>query len=560
MIPFEAFEQHSAIVGRTGSGKTYRAKTYVERLLEAQRRVCVVDPTGAWWGLRSSADGKSPGFPVVVFGGEHGDVPITEHAAIPLAEMIADGNMPCVVDVSEFMVGARHRFMQHFAETLYRKNRLPLHLIIDEADDFCPQNPLPETRVMLERVDRIVRRGRIRGFRVMMITQRPAALHKNILTQASTLVAMRLVGPQDRAAILAWIKDQADPEQGKEVIASLPSLRLGEGWTWAPDLGVLEKSISDPIKTYDSSATPEEGDEQATLAMADIDLSQIGAHFAAFEEEAKANDPKALKARIAELEKQVKAGKPAVDQAAVARAWQEGAAAGRADMAGDIVSVLGNLKDRIHESVTAAIREIANEVSEPTATPKCASPAPVRAAAAPVERRGVGNGTAASRPRAASAATDALHAAARGILDVLAGRYPASFTWQQAATLAGLKARGGHFNAGRKDLRERGLVDEAGDLIRISEAGRALVGDDFTAPQGPGELRAMWRSKLPSPAPDMLDYLADRSDFVPKAAMAEAIGKKPQGGHWNGGIAVLRNNGLIEMQGDRLRLCDELRG
>jgi hypothetical protein len=27
--------------------------------------------------------------------------------------------------------------------------------------------------------------------------------------------------------------------------------------------------------------------------------------------------------------------------------------------------------------------------------------------------------------------------------------------------------------------------------------------------------------------------------------LAAALGKKPSGGHWNSGIAVLRNNGLI---------------
>lgn len=30
--------------------------------------------------------------------------------------------------------------------------------------------------------------------------------------------------------------------------------------------------------------------------------------------------------------------------------------------------------------------------------------------------------------------------------------------------------------------------------------------------------------------------------------LAAALGKKPSGGHWNSGIAVLRNNGLIEAE------------
>lgn len=40
-------EQHCAIVGRTGAGKSYAAKTVIEYLLDAGRRVCIIDPTGA---------------------------------------------------------------------------------------------------------------------------------------------------------------------------------------------------------------------------------------------------------------------------------------------------------------------------------------------------------------------------------------------------------------------------------------------------------------------------------------------------------------------------------
>ena len=35
-----------------------------------------MDPKGDWWGLRAAADGKGPGLPIVIVGGEHGDVPL----------------------------------------------------------------------------------------------------------------------------------------------------------------------------------------------------------------------------------------------------------------------------------------------------------------------------------------------------------------------------------------------------------------------------------------------------------------------------------------------------
>jgi len=58
------------------------------------------------------------------------------------------------------------------AEELHRKNRNPLHLVIDEADAFAPQKPRPDETRMLGALDEIVRRGRIRGLGCTLVTQR----------------------------------------------------------------------------------------------------------------------------------------------------------------------------------------------------------------------------------------------------------------------------------------------------------------------------------------------------------------------------------------------------
>jgi polynucleotide 5'-kinase involved in rRNA processing len=47
-LPAEAFDERIAIVGTAGSGKTYAAKGFVERLLESGARVAIVDPLGVW--------------------------------------------------------------------------------------------------------------------------------------------------------------------------------------------------------------------------------------------------------------------------------------------------------------------------------------------------------------------------------------------------------------------------------------------------------------------------------------------------------------------------------
>jgi len=77
ILSADALDDRIAIVGTAGSGKTYAAKGFVERLLQTGARVAIVDPLGVWWGLRASGDGSAPGFPVIVFGGRYADVPIT---------------------------------------------------------------------------------------------------------------------------------------------------------------------------------------------------------------------------------------------------------------------------------------------------------------------------------------------------------------------------------------------------------------------------------------------------------------------------------------------------
>lgn len=77
IIPDAAREQHVAVLGKSGSGKTYATKAVLaEPLLAAGKHFVCVDPTSAWWGLRSSADGAGPGFKVIVLGGDHGDLPL----------------------------------------------------------------------------------------------------------------------------------------------------------------------------------------------------------------------------------------------------------------------------------------------------------------------------------------------------------------------------------------------------------------------------------------------------------------------------------------------------
>jgi len=48
-------------------------------------------------------------------------------------------------------------------------------------------------------------------------------VHKDVLSQADVLVAMKLTSSQDRHAIGGWIEGQADRAEGKRILPTRPA-------------------------------------------------------------------------------------------------------------------------------------------------------------------------------------------------------------------------------------------------------------------------------------------------------------------------------------------------
>lgn len=316
-LPPAIATQAISVLGIRSSGKTNTAGVLAEELLAIDQPVVVIDPTDAWWGLRSSADGKSPGFPILICGGTHGDLPLTENDGKALAEFLAREQVSAILSIRHLRKEAQRRFFVALAEELYHlkgrpENRSALTLIIDEASSFVHQEVRGDMARSAGAVEDIVNRGRNVGFGVILINQRAATLNKNVLTQCDTLVIHRMPSPQDRKAIMEWIQENASDEQAADVLASLAKLKTGEAWIWSPALDVCARAQVRLKKTYDSSRTPGIGEApRQPKRLAEVDLEQLKGKMASSIEQAKANDPKLLKARIAELEAAAKKAQPA---------------------------------------------------------------------------------------------------------------------------------------------------------------------------------------------------------------------------------------------------------
>jgi hypothetical protein len=560
IIPDAALGQHIAVLGKTGSGKTFAAKaSIIEPLLERGRRVGIVDPTDAWWGLRSSRDGKGAGFPVLVLGGDHGDLPLPANGGAAVARLLVEQGVNLVASTKHLTVGERTRWFIDFAGTVSRLNRAPLHLVLDEAHNFAPQGkvPDPDTGKMLHAANTLASGGRSIGIRLVMITQRPQKLHKDTLTSADTLIAMRVLAPHDRMAVEDWIKGCGDLAQGKEVLNSLAGLTRGEGWVWYPEGGHLQRTKFPQIRTFDSSATPTEGHAiQAPKAAAEIDLTEINKALAEAVREAEANDPKLLRAEVARLKAAAKkAGRVSevevIDPNKLIEAENRGYRRGREEgeqamrQAGDTISgIAKRLPGITTELATVQLRLYNAANAAPAPLQRRPTPAP------PLRQR-----QATTAPAVGSAGNGSLPKSERLILTALA-QYPDGRKKAQVAVLTGYAVNGGAFNNSLGALRSRSLITR-GEPMQITDPGLRELGTYDPLPVGPA-LLDYWMGNLGKAERLILNAVADAyPSSLNKHQTAVAAGYEANGGAFNNALGRLRSLELIRGRGE-IKASDDL--
>lgn len=533
-IPNDALDDRLGFIGTAGSGKTYNAGSAVERLLARKARVVIIDPLGVWWGLRLQADGKSPSpYNVAIFGGPRGDLPLTEHVGKLLGETAATMAESCIIDLRELGSHRSERhFMVDFLETIYRKaSGEPFHLIVDEADLFAPQKPQKGDETLLGHMENIVRRGRVKGFVPWLISQRPAVLNKNVLSQVDGLIAFKLTASQDRDALDAWIEGQADKAQGREIKDALPTMNVGQGVVWLPGHGILKTVQFPPKLTFDSSRTPKRGERaQKAKTLVPIDLGALKERLSTVEAEAKANDPKVLRSEIAKLktekatlERQIAAtasAKPAIDPATIETARKKGFEQAKKELTAAAERELRDNKIRFLAALGERVGPLMALLSDEMKAAKAYKPdlggaviyapaAVADATARPVHAtKTVPHATPrapAPRPMNGSAPTGDvdLGKGERIVLTAIA-QYPDGASREQLTVLTGYKRSSRDTYIQR--LAAAGYVDVAGDTLRATEAGITALGHFEPLPTG-AALQDYWLSRLTGGEQKILAHL-----------------------------------------------------
>jgi hypothetical protein len=153
-------------------------------------------------------------------------------------------------DVLEDVTALLARLVFEFAQRIEPRGSFPVLLVLEEAHRFIPGVATGRSQRSSAAFERIAKEGRKFGVALLLASQRPSELSRTVLSQCGTLIAHRVVNPDDQDLIR-----HATPFAAREVLRQLPGLAtqhaivLGEA-VQAP-MYVRIRSVSNPPRSKD---------------------------------------------------------------------------------------------------------------------------------------------------------------------------------------------------------------------------------------------------------------------------------------------------------------------
>jgi len=141
-----------------------------------------------------------------------------------------DGKPITILDISavpseivNVVVSALTRLIFDFNLWSEREEAIPILLVCDEAHRYIPRDGEQAFEPTRRSIARIAKEGRKYGVSLCLVTQRPAELSESILSQCSTIFALRMNNERDQKFVRSML-----PDDGAGLLSVLPTLRQRE--------------------------------------------------------------------------------------------------------------------------------------------------------------------------------------------------------------------------------------------------------------------------------------------------------------------------------------------
>lgn len=539
-------EGHTLLLGQTRSGKTYQLRGILERLRRADRRVGSIDKLGQHWGLTLSPDGQAPGLDFVIFGGKRAHVPMAPGDGARLGRLFVERNIPAIFDVSQWHDDDQQRWVADFADAVFLHNEGALHLVLDEAPSWIPQDQ--ERGEAFKPVRRLTTQGLGNGIRIIMAAQGWGQIDKTSARMASLVVTMRQFGA-DFAAMRKFLP--VSVSELKPVEQELPALPPGTGYVWDPVPGTLSRYAFPANTTFDSSRTPRHGDTPpAPIAVSGALVEELRAllnpPIAKTEPERSPSGSSDPPDEVTRLKAIVAAQGVELEQLRGADAVCNVVHTGMVRI-DDMLDDLHNLIGTIRRDADAILHR---QSSTPTSTPvRDRTSEPV------AEDAPAGGNRARREPAGASSIADAgLPQMSRRLIEVLARFYPRAIPIEHAAQIGKVGIKSSQWPHHFREFQASGLVEQmANGNWRISPVAAQQLGL-LEVPDAAGRLVDFWVAAFQPAIGRMLRALVNaRGEWLSRAELCDRAQVSPTSSTVGAGIKDLRDHDLIEIQSGEIR-------
>ena len=144
-------------------------------------------------------------------------------------------------EIMDVVVSLLCRLVFDFAVWSERSESIPVLFVCDEAHRYVPSDEIGGFEPTRRAMSRIAKEGRKYGVSLCLVSQRPSELSETVLSQCSTVFALRMASEKDLAFVRATL-----PESASALLDAVPALRfqeavvMGEGVTHPMRIRFLE--------------------------------------------------------------------------------------------------------------------------------------------------------------------------------------------------------------------------------------------------------------------------------------------------------------------------------
>jgi DNA helicase HerA-like ATPase len=143
-------------------------------------------------------------------------LPMFKNPPTPLVDIVVPGKVT-VIELKDVPLDIQQMGAAALLKRLFtaRKEGLipPFMLMVEEAHNFCPQSGPAITTPVLRT---IASEGRKFGLGLTIVSQRPAKVDKNVLSQCGTQILLKVTNPNDLKAVIASFEG-LDPRMSNEI-------------------------------------------------------------------------------------------------------------------------------------------------------------------------------------------------------------------------------------------------------------------------------------------------------------------------------------------------------